>query len=32
MYGNTLEWGRDWYHGRLPDSVDPDLRDARSTA
>ncbi|HEU4394235.1 MAG TPA: formylglycine-generating enzyme family protein [Planctomycetota bacterium] len=32
MHGNTYEWCRDWAHARLPGGVDPDLRDARSTA
>ena len=32
MHGNTYEWCRDWAHARLPGGIDPDLRDARSTA
>lgn len=31
MHGNIFEWCRDWYHGRLPGGVDPDLSERPGT-
>ena len=29
MHGNEFEWCLDWYHGRLPGGIDPDLSQIR---
>ena len=32
MHGNVFEWCRDWYHARLPGSIDPDLSGVQGQA